>query len=172
MDFQELINDRSVKPKETTEALSKWILNNPDKMDNLIGFAGKARDPIKGTCIEAFEFATRSNPDIATSALLDFVSHTLSGNAPRVKWESAKVVGNIAHLFPDKLDEAIKNLLVNTEDSGTVVRWSAALALGQIAKMKTSRNEELIPALESICQREEKSSIQKIYQDAFKKIKS
>ena len=88
-----------------------------------------------------------------------------------IKWESAKVVGNVAHHYPEKLDEAIGNLLVNSEHAGTVVRWSAAYALSQIIKIKTSRNKELIPTIESICEREEKNSIKKIYLEALKKSK-
>jgi len=171
MDFQELLNDKSVKPKEKTETLSKWILDNPKKVDELIDFSKSSKDPIKATCIESMEFATKSNPEIASLTCLDFVAKSLTEKAPRIKWESAKVVGNIAHLYPDKLDEAIKNLLVNSEHSGTVVRWSAAFALGQIIKIKTSRNKDLIPAIESICKREEKNSIKKIYLDALKKVK-
>ncbi|MEI6766708.1 MAG: hypothetical protein WCM76_13825 [Bacteroidota bacterium] len=171
MDFQELLNDKSVKPKEKTETLSKWILDNPKKVDVLIDFSKSSKDPIKATCIDSMEFATKSNPEIASLICLDFVAKSLTEKAPRIKWESAKVVGNIAHLYPDKLDEAIKNLLVNSEHSGTVVRWSAAFALGQIIKIKTSRNIDLIPAIESICKREEKNSIKKIYLDALKKVK-
>ena len=170
MDLQELFNDKSLKPKEKTERLSKWILESPKNVDVLIDFSKASKDPIKSTCIESLEYATRSNPDIFSVAVLDFVTKTLTEKAPRIKWESAKVVGNIAHLYPDKLDEAIKNLLVNSEHSGTVVRWSAAFALGQIIKIKTSRNKDLISAIESICKREEKNSIKKIYLDALKKV--
>jgi hypothetical protein len=172
MDFQELLNDKSAKPKEKTEALSKWILNNPKKVDNLIDFSKTLKDPAKATCIEAIEFATKSNPTIASLTCLTFITKTLTEKAPRIKWESARVVGNIAHLYPDKLDEAISNLLVNSEHPGTVVRWSAAFALGQILKIRTSRNKDLIPAIESICNMEEKSSIRKIYLEALKKVKS
>jgi hypothetical protein len=171
MDFQELLNDKSVKPKEKTETLSKWILDNPKKNDLLIDFSKSSKDPIKATCIESMEFATKSNPEIASLNCLDFVAKSLTEKAPRIKWESAKVIGNIAHLYPDNLDEAIKNLLVNSEHSGTVVRWSAAFALGQIIKIRTSQNKDLIPAIETICKREEKNSIKKIYLDALKKVK-
>jgi HEAT repeat protein len=172
MDFQVLLNDKSIKPKEKTEALSKWVLNNPDKVNDLINFSKTSKDPIKATCIESIEFATKNNPKIASLACLEFVSKTLAEKAPRIKWESAKVIGNIAYLFPDKLDEAIDNLLINTEHSGTVVRWSAAYALGQIVKIKSSLNKDLIPAIESICNREEKNSIKKIYLKALKKAKN
>jgi len=171
MDFKELLNNKDIKPKEKTEMLSKWVSDNPKKVNDLIAFAQTSKDPIKATCIEALEFATKTNPDIASSSWLDFVSKTLTDKAPRIKWESARVVGNIAHLYPKQLDEAIRNLLINSEHTGTVVRWSAAFALGQIIKMKTPRNKDLIPAIENICNREEKNSIKKIYLEALKRIK-
>ena len=171
MDFQELLNNKSIKPKGKTETLSKWVIDNPKDIDKLIDFAKTSKDPVKATCIEAIEFATKNNPAIATLSCLAFVTKTLTEKAPRIKWESAKVVGNVSHLYPEKLDEAIGNLLVNSEHAGTVVRWSAAYALSQIIKIKTSRNKELIPTIESICEREEKNSIKKIYLEALKKVK-
>ncbi len=170
MSIDELLKDKAIKPKEKTETISKWILDKSLALDELIAFAAKQKDPAMGTCIEAIEFATKQNAHIADEAVWAFVSKTLSAKAPRVKWESAKVIGNIAHLFPSKLDKAINNLLENTKHEGTVVRWSAAFALGEILKLKTKHNNTLLPALESICDKEEKYSIQKLYLNAFKKI--
>lgn len=170
MDIEKILNDKQVKLKEKTETISKLLLDKKIGINELIKFAQISNDPVKATCIEAIEFATKSKPAIAPLACWEFVSKTLIEKAPRVKWESAKVIGNIAHLYPDKLDEAIKNLLVNAKHSGTVVRWSAAFALGQIIKIKTSQNKDLISAVESICKREEKNSIKKIYFDALKKV--
>jgi hypothetical protein len=172
MNFLELLNDESLKPKEKIEILSKWILDNPAKVNELIDFAKTSKDPVKAGCIEAIEFATKIDPGIASLDCLQFVTMTLTAKAPRVKWESAKVIGNIAHLYPKALDEAIKNLLINTEHKGTVVRWSAAFALAQIIKLKTSWNIYLVSNIEDICRREEKNSIRKIYLEALKKIKS
>jgi hypothetical protein len=50
-----------------------------------------------------------------------------------------------------------------------VVRWSAAMALGEIIKFKTTVNKNLIPAVDGILKREEKNSIKKIYLAALKK---
>jgi HEAT repeat protein len=146
------------------------LLDKSVSVERLIGVAQSCKDTDKATCIEALEFATRSKPAIGTSACLQFVSKTLTEKAPRVKWESAKVIGNIAYLYPDKLKEAIKNLLANTEDPGTVVRWSAAFALGEIIKLKTKLNKDLVPAIEAVCKLEEKNSIRKIYLAALKKV--
>jgi hypothetical protein len=171
MKFEDILADKTIKPKEKTEILSQMVLDTPAVMDELISFAKISKDPIKATVIESFEFATKQKPEIASKSMLYFVSQTLTEKAPRVKWESAKVIGNIAQVFPKQLEEAIKNLLVNTEHSGTVVRWSAAYALAQILKLKTPINKELIPSIESICEREEKNSIKKIYLEGLKNLK-
>jgi len=169
MTIEELIKDKTVKAKEKTEIISKWILEGSLPLEELLAFAEKQKDSEKATCIEAIEYATKQNPKIADESVLEFVTQTLTAKAPRVKWESAKVIGNIAHWFPQKLDQAITNLHVNTEHEGTVVRWSAAFALGEILKLKTKHNKDLLPALEAISAKEEKNSIRKIYLDAIKK---
>jgi len=170
MTINELLKDKAIKPKEKTETISKWILEGSLPTDELMGYAEKAKDPEKATCIEALEFSTKQKPAVADETVLTFVTHTLTEKAPRIKWESAKVIGNIAHLFPKQLDKPVANLLINTKHEGTVVRWSAAFALGEILKLKTAQNKELLPAVEAICEMEEKNSIKKIYLDAIKKM--
>lgn len=169
--IEDLFKDKTTKAKKKTEILSKWVVDASLPTDELIAFAEKSKDPIKGTCIEAIEYATKQNPPIADETVFTFVTHTLTEKAPRIKWESAKVIGNTAHLFTENLDETITNLLANTEHEGTVVRWSAAFALGEILKLKTKHNTTLLPSLESISEKEEKNSIKKIYLDAIKKTK-
>lgn len=169
MTIEQLLEDKAIKPKEKTETISKWILDKSLPTDELIAFAERSKGPAKATCIEAMEFATRQNPNIADENILAFVTGALTEKAPRVKWESAKVIGNIAHLFPSQLKTSISNLLTNSNHEGTVVRWSAAFALGEILKLKTKHNADLIPAVKEICEKEEKNSIRKIYLDAIKK---
>ncbi len=170
MDIEKILTNKQIKAKAKTETISKMLAEKNININELMKIAQSSKDPIKAICIEAIEFATKSKPEIASLDCLEFISKSLTEKAPRVKWESAKVIGNIAHLYPDKLNDAINNLLYNSEHEGTVVRWSAAFALGQIIKMNTSLNIELIPAIESICKREEQNSIRKIYLDALKKV--
>jgi len=113
MQLDELFNDRSLKQKAKTELLSKSLLEKKLSIENLIEFAEKAKDVEKATCIEALEYATKQNPGIAIETCIKFVSDALTEKAPRVKMESAKVIGNIAHMFPTKLNKAIGNLLIN-----------------------------------------------------------
>lgn len=168
MNLTDLFASKDLKSKAKTEIVSSWLLDNTINADELTAFADGAKDPVKATCIEALEYATQKNPALATPKTFQFVTQLLADKAPRVKWESARVIGNTAHLFTDDLEEAINFLLINSEHEGTVVRWSAAFALGEILKLKTKHNALLIDAVESIINREEKNSIKKIYLEALK----
>ena len=170
MTIQEILEDKTTKPKEKTEQLSKCILDGLFSTSAVIKFAIPAKDAMKATCLEAFEYATKINPAVATKELLQFATVNLNAKAPRVKWESAKLIGNIAALFPDHLEEAIIQLIANTASNGTVVRWSAAYALAEIIKTKHQHNAELVDALKNICNIEEKNSVKKIYLAGLKKI--
>lgn len=167
-----ILNDKTLKPKEKTELISKQVLNKIITVDELLLFAANAKDPIKATCIEALEFSTKSDSNIATTKVFEFVIENLNSKAPRVKWESAKVIGNIAVKFPELVEKAINGLLKNAEHEGTVVRWSAAFALGEIYKLKTNFNKDLATIFDGIIEREEKNSIRKIYLEALKGIKN
>lgn len=171
MHLPNLLSDKTIKPKQKTETLSQLLLEAKISPEELITFAQAAKDPAKATCIEALEFATKQQPALACKNTFQFVTQSLQTKAPRIKWESAKVIGNTAHLFQDQLPEAIQNLLDNTQHEGTVVRWSAAFALGEILKLQTRRHPDLLPALETIMEQEEKNSIKKIYLAAIKQSK-
>ncbi|HMW38497.1 MAG: HEAT repeat domain-containing protein [Saprospiraceae bacterium] len=169
MTIAELLNDKTKKTKEKVVTISQWLLDGSLPTDELIVFAENARDTDKGTCIEAIEFATRQQATIADDIVFTFVTNSLTEKAPRIKWESAKVIGNIAKVFPTKLTKPIHYLLTNAQDTGTVVRWASAWALGEILKLKTKHNKELLPELESLCQNEPDNAIRKKYADAIKK---
>lgn len=171
MSIEAIISNKGLKPKDKTTLLSNCLLDKTFTIDEVITFAQTAKDPIKATCIEALEFASKQQPGIINIKAFQFVTTSLQSKAPRVKWESAKVIANSAHLFVDKLADAIKNLLENSTHTGTVVRWSAAFALAEIIQLNTSANKTLLPTIEFICNREEKNSIKKLYLNATKKIK-
>jgi HEAT repeat protein len=170
MDFVKIIHDKATKSKEKAEIISNLLLNTKNAIDEIISFAETAKDPIKAICMEAIEFATKQKPVIANKKTFLFLTEALTSKSPRVKWESAKSIANTASLFPEQLENAIKNLIDNADHEGTVVRWSAALALGEIIQLKTKHNKKLIPVIEEIINKEKKNSIRKIYQDALKKM--
>ncbi|MES2589330.1 MAG: HEAT repeat domain-containing protein [Bacteroidota bacterium] len=170
MEINQILIDKSIKEKEKVELLSTLLLKGTLDINEFIELILNLKDIDKGTCIEAIEYTTKTKPELATEMTLDYVVESLSSKAPRVKWESAKVIGNIIHKFPDKIDFALTNLLKNASHEGTVVRWSAAFALGEILMLKSKNNTELIPKVHEIIEQEEKNSIKKIYQKALKKV--
>jgi hypothetical protein len=167
MHLADLIQDKITPTKEKTAMLSSWLLSGELSVTELLHFASTQKDSPKATCIEGLEFATQQNPALVQKQHFLYLSTALKEKAPRVKWESAKIIAHTAHLFKNNLETTITNLLHNTEDTGTVVRWSAALALGKIIELKTSHNAQLIPAIQAIINREEKNSIRKIYMAAL-----
>jgi hypothetical protein len=171
MEINEIFSDKTISQKEKVEILSKNILDKKLSINELLVFADTAKDTEKGTCVEALEYASGKDPKLINKKCFEFVVNNLTAKAPRIKWECAKVIGNTAYLFKSELNNAIKNLLENTTYEGTVVRWSAAFAIGEIVKLKTEYNKKLLPKINEICEKEEKNSIKKIYLDAIRKIK-
>ena len=171
MTIDELLKDKTKKVKEKTETISKWLLDGSMPSDELIVFAEQSNDSEKATCIEAIEYATKQNPKIADESVLSFVTEMLTQKAPRIKWESAKVIGNIATVFPEKLNVAVERLLKNSAYDGTIVRWATAYALGEIVKLKTTHYKSLLPIIEKLCENEIENGVKKKYLDAIKKVK-
>jgi hypothetical protein len=171
MQLQDIFQDKELKQKAKMEMISALILDKKINLGDLLEFAAKSNDTEKATCIESIESATKKQPSIATEKCLKFITTSLGDDAPRVKWESAKVIGNIATIFPTKLKPAIRELLINAENNGTVVRWATAYAFAEILKLKTGLNKELIPMIETICASEENTGVRKKYLEVLKKVK-
>ena len=169
--LENLFEDKSIKAKAKAKQINEWLLNNELSLNELLAYTENQQSTNKATCIEAIESATRKLPTIADENLLVFVTKSLTDEEPRVKWESAKVIGNIAKQFPTQLEESIHNLLQNSENKGTVVRWATAYAMAEILKLKTENNEMLLPKIEVLFEKEEDNGIKKKYLDALKKVK-
>lgn len=168
--LHQLFADRSLKPKEKVEEVSRLLLNLDLSIDVLAKFASTTKDPVRASCIEAIERVAAISPEAVSATALDFCIASLADKAPRIKWESAKVIGHCIHLHPKKVNTAVKALLDNTEHDGTVVRWSAAYALSRIAAMGLPLNRVLLPTMKAIAAREEKNSIRKIHLDAIRSV--
>lgn len=168
MTIEKVFKDKTIKAKAKVATIGEWLIKKELPLDELLAYAAKQAGTDKASCIEAIEYATKKDPALADESLLDFVTSALKDNEPRVKWESAKVIGNIAKLFPSKLDKAITNLLANAENTGTVVRWATAYALAEILKLKTDKNKKLLPVIEALSRKEEDNGVQKKYLGALK----
>ena len=171
MSILKLISDESVRAKEKASMLSEMIAEKPAIIPEIIDCAKVLKDSDKAIVLEAFEYISKNNHGLIEKEVLDFASNNLESKASRVKWESAKVIGNTISQFPEKAEEVAPLLLSNTDDDSTVVRWSMAFALSEILKLRLSINKELIPSVTEIMEKEGKASIKKIYSRALKKIK-
>jgi len=115
------------------------------------------------------EAITREHPDWCADrlqAVIKFIDH----KAPRVKWESSRVVANLAPRFPREAAEAIPLLLANTSDKGTVVRWSAAFALGEIIKHNEKVQKAILADVEKILSEETNNGVRNVYLKAMKAV--
>lgn len=155
------------KPKEAVELLVKALKGDKKLIADLIQCFENGTTVEKGNCMEAIEYVTKENPEFAENCL-GFVIEYISDKSPRVKWEACRIIGNTAQRFPDKVKKAIPKLLENTKDKGTVVRWSAAFALTEIAKSNIDVQKELVLEFKKILERETNKGVRNIYLKYFK----
>lgn len=157
------------KPKEIVELLAKKLKNDKKLITELIQCFENGTTAEKGHCMEAIEYVTKEDPEFAQN-YLDFVIEHINDKAPRVKWETARIIGNVAQRFPDKVKEAVPKILENTKDKGTVVRWSAAFALTEIAKSSLEMQKKLVPEFKKILGREDNKGVRNIYLKCLKDV--
>ncbi len=150
------------KPKEIITLLAEKLKSDKGLVVNLIRCFENGSVAEKGNCIEAIEYVTKEDPEFAKNCL-DFIIEQINNKAPRVKWETARIITNTAQKFPDKAKEAVPKLLENTKDKGTVVRWSAAFALTEIAKSNPNLQKELTAKFNEIVKRESNNGVRNIY---------
>lgn len=162
-----ILSDKTSKAKEKVELLCVGLLNNTLPLCNFIEEIQLAKDSIKATCIEALAHVAKQNPKVLSEEILLLLIEHLASKAPRIKWECAQAIGYSISHFPNHSQLAIEYLVANMNHEGTVVRWSTAFALGKILKLNQSTAPFLSSLLKDQLEKEEKKSIQKIYQQAL-----
>ena len=165
-----ILTNKAYKAKEKTQLLCEGLLGNTLQLSDFIAEIQVVKDASKAICIEALAHAAEKSPKILTEEALFVLIECLSSKAARVKWESARAIGYTLSNYPHQVDYALEHLVPHMNDEGTVVRWSIAFALGEIVKMNTLQTLSLRSLLEQQIEKEEKKSIQKIYQQALKKV--
>ena len=165
------IRKSNKKPKELLVFLADLIKKDPHLLDDFEDSVNNAADAERGTCIESLEYATQENPELAVSHIKTVIS-CLGDKAPRVKWEAARVIGNIAQKCPEEAIKAIDALMINTRDKGTVVRWSTAFALGEILKSSERGREALKEKIDRLVNEEDNNGVKNVYLKALKAIKT
>ncbi len=158
-----------IKPKEKISLLAKEIKKDKKFIGEIVGYFESASAGEQGHLIESLEYASQDKPEII-APYADFVLAHLGDEAPRVKWEAARIIANLSGKFSNKTQKAIPGLLKNTEDKGTVVRWSAAFALCEIAKNNLKAAKALLPKMKKLAKKETNNGVKNVYIKALKAI--
>jgi hypothetical protein len=74
-------------------------------------------------------------------------------------------------MFPNNLETAIQNLLENTKNEGTVIRWASAYALAKIIQIPQHANSELYDTLNELYEQEQENGVKNQLQNGLKKAK-
>lgn len=167
MDLLEVIRKSGKKAKELNSYLAQIIIDKKPSSKDFSAALSNGGDSERGSCVEALEFITQKDPGVAKPYLPEVVRR-LEDKAPRVKWEAARVIGNVAASFPVETAKAVDNLLVNTADKGTVVRWSTAFALGEI--FKSTKDRSLFRRIETLSNKETNNGVKNVYIKALKAV--
>lgn len=164
--IEEILKSK-LKPKEKISALAEEIKKDKKFIGKLIAYFDSTQAGEQGHLIEAMEYASQDKPEIIAPEI-DFVIKHLGDEAPRIKWEAARIIANLAGKFSDKAEKAIPGLLKNTNDKGTVVRWSVAFALAEIAKNNQKAAKTLIPKMKELTKKETNNGVKNVYLKALK----
>lgn len=161
MNIAELLSDKSIKALEKreqiVEAIRSGIITIHEISELDLG------DKKIGVILEAMEAVSRTSPELSDASWLTYAEPYISSSSNSLKREASRVVGNIAHLFPDSLDRAINRLLENTNNDGTVVRWGSAYALGRIVLIPQYANSDLFDIVSSLAEEETENGVKKQY---------
>jgi len=169
MKLLEEIRKSTKKPKDLLVYLSRKVKEDNKLLSDFSECLNNANSVEKGTLMEIVEYVTKDNPEVAIPFLNDITAH-LNFDAPRVKWEAARIIANVSQKYPDKTIQAVDNLIINANDKGTVVRWSTAFALGEIAKYNKNKQPLLVSIIEKLVKKEQNNGVKNVYLKALKTI--
>jgi len=155
------------KPKELVAFLTESTEQDQKLFSQLIEILKSGSDVEKGTAADVMKHVSKDMPEIVAPYIDDLVDY-INYKAPRVKWGIPETIGNMAQNYPTEVEKAVPNLLVNTEDKSTVVRWCAAFALTEIAKSNPEIRKELGSKIEEIVKNEKNNGVKNVYLKALK----
>jgi len=155
------------KPKELVVFLAESIEKEGQLFSQLIAVLKSGSEVEKGKAADVMKHVSKNKPEIVAPYIHEIVGY-INYKAPRVKWGVPEAIGNLAQKFPTEVEKAVPNLLANTRDKSTVVRWCAAFALTQIAKNNPKVGRELRSRIEEITRNEKNNGVKNVYLKALK----
>jgi hypothetical protein len=165
MNIIELLSDKNLKSIEKRKLVVTGLLNE----ELTIATLPQLNDQQTGILLEAMEEISRKEAAIIDESWLKFAeNYVVSGNNT-LKREAARVTGNIAHQFPEKLECVIPKLLQNSENESTVIRWSSGYSLGRIIQIPKFAKSDLFEILSKIAENEQDNGVKNQYLNGLKK---
>ena len=171
MDVARLLDDKATKPIEKRKKIAESIIMKILTIQEIQSLKNAFDDKKMTLILEAMEAVTVKNPEIADLDWLKFTQDFITSESNNIKREASRIVGNIAHLFPNDLAVAIDKLLVNTKNDGTVIRWGSAYALGRIIIIHQYANSELFDVITGLFENEKENGVKNQYLNGLKKAK-
>jgi hypothetical protein len=169
MNMISLLDDKSLKSFEKREAIVDAIKLKVITIKELQPFKHVLDDKKMALILEAMEAVTGNNPEIADLEWLEFAQELITSESNSLKRESSRVIGNIAHLFPNNLETAIQKLMGNAKNDSTVIRWGSAYALARIIPIPQYANSELYDVISDLCEQEQENGVKNQYHSGLKK---
>jgi hypothetical protein len=154
------------KPKEKVSIITKKILGGEIPIGQLFELFVFGTDVEKGTCAEIMKLVSKEHPQMMEpyiNTLLEYITY----KAPRVKWGVPETLGNLASVYPEKVEKAIPYLKQNLDDRSTVIRWCASYALTEIAKYNRKKQKALIEYFTSVIKTEQNNGVKNLYLNAI-----
>ena len=167
MDIKELLSDKTKKPIEKRKEIANAILSKAVSIQDLMTL--KIEDKKLALIFEAIEELSSKAPEMTDKNWLRFAESHLLSQDNNIKRETARIVGNIAHLFPNDLETVIPKLIETTNNQSTVIRWSCAYALGKIITIPKYAKSDLYDKLVAIAEKEQMNGNKNQYLNGLKK---
>jgi hypothetical protein len=131
--IDEILHDKNSKATQKRAQVAEMLREKALTMDDIM--AAIATDKDVAAVLEAMEEVSRVEPSLPDDGWLSFAEEHIESASNTLKKEASRAIGNVAHLYPDKLAGIVQKLLANSGDDGTVVRWGSAYALARIVQI-------------------------------------
>lgn len=169
MTIIEIINGKSLKRLEKRKSIVTAIVSKEVDCSIIIGTCESLPEKKCSLLLEAIEEVSRSKEFTLEEDYLDLAQKYILSSDNSCKREASRIVGNLADKFPTKLDDAIIDLLQNTDNEGTVIRWASAYALSRIIVIPQYAKSSLFEQISDLCAKEEENGVKNQYIKALKK---
>ncbi len=153
--------------KQKSRAIADALLSGTLKPVALLEVSPGLPDADLAIVMESLESATRVGPAMVNDQLFALLVRNVNHAAPRVQWEAARTIGNVAGQHAEQLGPAVEALLANVTSDGQVVRWATARALAAILRVRIT-DKGLRQRLSEIAADEQDEGVRRVYEKALR----